>query len=119
MSSLRFARGQALSAAKDVIDPAPRSFAALRMTVPILFVKVHHHARGIFAIYSEADKNELVRTGVIHHAPWLVLRCSPQGVMNHARTNMLFTSKDRDLYIDRGKTCIRKKGLTTARGTIT
>jgi hypothetical protein len=33
-----------LSAAKDLARWAARSFAALRMTLPILMVELHHHA---------------------------------------------------------------------------
>jgi len=34
-----------LSAAKDLGAGLMRSFAALRMTIPALVVKLHHHAR--------------------------------------------------------------------------
>ncbi len=46
MSHDRIAREESpiviLSAAKDLIRPSPRSFAALRMTMPILIVQLHN-----------------------------------------------------------------------------
>src|ERR1700694_4861365 len=41
LSLLHFAQGQALSAAKGLSGRAWRSFAALRMTLPALVIKIH------------------------------------------------------------------------------